>query len=73
VAEREAIEADQQRRAQIWRGIPADLIPVGVSASSAMLQAAKDAQPRRQSMLEESLAGETLTFHSYPTAPDDES
>jgi hypothetical protein len=29
-----------------------------------MLQAVKDVQPRRQSMLEEAFAGQTLTYHS---------
>jgi hypothetical protein len=62
--EAEAVEADQLRRSQIWAGVPAHALPVGVSAAAAMLQTAKDAQPRRRSMLEESLAGETLTFHT---------
>jgi hypothetical protein len=64
LAEQGAVEADQLRRSQIWAGVPAHTLPVGVSAAAAMLQTAKDAQPRRRSMLEESLAGETLTFHT---------
>lgn len=65
VLEREAVEQDQLRRAQIWRGVPATAIPDGVLASTAMLQAAKDAQPRRRSMVEEAFSGsDTMVFHS---------
>jgi hypothetical protein len=64
LVEQEVIEADRLWRAQIWRGVPADALPVGVSASSAILQAAKDAQPRRRSMIEESFAGQSMTYHS---------
>jgi hypothetical protein len=53
--EREAIEADEQRRAQIWRGVPASSVPEGMSASTAMLMAARDAQPRRRSLVEDFL------------------
>jgi hypothetical protein len=55
VAERQEqafIEADRQRRSQIWGGLPADRLPVGVSAGAAMAQAAHDAAPRRQSVVE---------------------
>jgi hypothetical protein len=54
--EREAVEADQRRRAHIWTGIPAINLPPGVSASTAMLAAAEDSQPRRTSMLQEAPA-----------------
>ena len=42
--ERQAVEQDQQRRASIWGGIPADLIPVGVAPAQAMVAAEKDAR-----------------------------
>jgi hypothetical protein len=71
--ERQAVEQDRVRRAQIWRGIPAIDLPVGVSASTAMLAADHDTQPRRTSVLQEALAGKSLTFHSYQTSPEDES
>ena len=58
-------EADKLRRAQIWTGLSADAIPVGVHPATAMLQASKDAQPRRTTPLEEAFSGNTLTFHSY--------
>ena len=63
--EQQAVEADERRRAQIWKGLSADLLPVGVSASTAMLSAARDSQPRWRTPLEEALANETLTYHSY--------
>jgi hypothetical protein len=47
------------------RGVPADQIPDGVLPAQAMLQAARDAEPRRQSVLEEALANRdgSLTLH----------
>ena len=69
--EQEQVEADQLRRAQIWRGVPADSLPPDVLPATAMLQAAKDAQPHRRSMLEESLGGGTLTYHPLPSGQDE--
>jgi hypothetical protein len=61
LAEQEAVEADQLRRASIWKGAPA---VEGVRAAEAMLQAAHDARPKRQSVLQHALgnSGE-LEFH----------
>ena len=60
----QAIEADRVRRASIWGGIPADHLPPGVAPAAVMLQADRDAQPRRQSVLQHALAntGE-MVFH----------
>ncbi len=57
--------------AALGGGIPADAVPVGVHPSTAMLQAAHDAQPRRQSLVEEAFSnpGET-TFHPMPNGDD---
>ena len=67
VAEDEAIAADQLRRAQIWKGVAADRMPDGVSPAAVMLQNDRDLQPRRQSVLEASLANsDTLTYHEWP-------
>jgi hypothetical protein len=64
LAEAKAVADDQLRRASIWTGAPA---VEGVSASALMLQADKDAQPKRRSVLQEALAGsETLTYHPLP-------
>ena len=74
LAEAEAVEADQLRRAQIWRGLPADHLPPGVAPAAVMLQADRDAQPKRTTPLEEALSNSgTLTYHSYPTTLEDES
>jgi hypothetical protein len=70
VAEQEAVEADRIRLASIWKGLPADQLPVGVAAGDAMLQAAKDAQPKRRSLLDDALAGETV-FHPLPAADEE--
>ena len=64
LVEAQAVADDQLRRASIWTGAPA---VEGVSASALMLQADKDAQPKRRSVLQEALAGsETLTYHPLP-------
>jgi hypothetical protein len=64
LAEQHALELEEQRRAQLRGGIPADQVPEGVSAATFMLQAAKDAEPKRRTVLEEALANEGgLTYH----------
>lgn len=66
LAEAEAVEADQLRRALIWKGVPADHMPPGVQPAAVMLQAHKDSQPRRQSVLQHALSNEdALEFHPY--------
>jgi hypothetical protein len=71
--EQQAIEQDQERRAQIWRGVPASLLPADVHPASAMLQSAKDdARPRRQSVLQHALSNsEGMTYHSFRSVPDE--
>jgi hypothetical protein len=65
LAEAEAVEADQLRRAQIWKGVPADHMPPGVAPAAVMLQADRDAQPKRTTPLEEALSNSgTLTYHA---------
>jgi hypothetical protein len=69
LADAEAVAADQIRRAAIWQGIPADDLPPGVAPASVMLQASKDARPKRTSVVQEALAGsETLTYHPLPAS-----
>ena len=69
--EREAIARDEERKANVWAGLPKDRIPVGMTATEAMLQAAAADRPmRRKSMLEESLDGKSMTFHSLQSMPD---
>ena len=62
-------EADKLRRAQIWTGLSADAIPIGVLPVVAMTQAVHDARPRRQSLLEESLIriGDDVPSHPQST------
>jgi hypothetical protein len=71
-AEQQAVEADRVRRAQIWRGLPADHLPVGVSAATAMLAASRDARPKRMTPLQETLSSNTLTYHPLHSAPDED-
>jgi hypothetical protein len=68
--EQKAIEADRLQRAQIWGGVRADSLPVGVSAGDAMAQAAKDAQPKRQSPMEEAFSGKSMVYHEWPQEAD---
>jgi hypothetical protein len=62
--EAEAVEKDRQRRAQLPKGIPW-YDAVGLTAAEAMIATDpdRDKRPRRTSVLEESLAGGTLTLH----------
>jgi hypothetical protein len=63
--ERHAVESDQQFRAQLWSGVPADRLPPDVHPAAVMLQVSRDAQPKRKSVLQEALSRtDTLTFHS---------
>jgi len=69
LAEAQAVADDQIRRAQIWQGVPADHMPPGVAPAAVMMQASRDAQPKRTSVLQEALAGsETLTYHPLPAS-----
>ena len=78
VAEREQAEhrqreAQQRREAELAElaannpvrgGVPADRVPDGVTPAAAMLQAARDAEPRRRSVLEEALTNDSgLVYH----------
>jgi hypothetical protein len=65
-AEQRAIEADQRYRAQLAGGIPADAVPVGMTAAALMMASDPEhsQRPRRRSVLEESLDNSgTLTYH----------
>lgn len=65
-AEQRAVEADQQWRAQLAGGIPADAVPVGMTAAALMMASDPEhsQRPRRRSVLEESLDNSgTLTYH----------
>jgi hypothetical protein len=62
----QAEQAEQAARNPVWTGIPAGQFPDGVSAATAMLQAAKDAQPRRQSVLDHALQDRDGQIEYHP-------
>jgi hypothetical protein len=65
LAEAEAVEQDQIRRAAIWTGISAADLPPGVAPAAVMLQLDKDSQPRRTTPLEEALSNSAaLTYRA---------
>lgn len=65
------INSIRNQAANVWAGVPVDRISVGMTAIEAMLQAtAADRPPRRRSMLEEALGGESMTYHSIQSMPD---
>jgi hypothetical protein len=70
--EAEAIERDRQWRASLPRGVPVSAIPEGATYGAVVRQAELDGRPRRRSLLEESLGGDTMVFHSLPSTPDEE-
>jgi hypothetical protein len=72
LAEQEAVEDDERRRAQIWKGVPASALPEGAAPAAVMLQAAKESRPKRTSVLEESLSGGGMVFHSLHRPAEDE-
>jgi hypothetical protein len=72
VQEAAAIEADELRRSQIWKGVSADLMPPGEHQASVMLAAARDSRPRRQSMVEAALSNDSeMVFHRLPSSEDE--
>ena len=71
VAEREAIESDRQWRASLPHGLPWYDVSDGVLPVVAMTQAARDAQPKRLSPLQEALSGQSLTYHPLPVQGDE--
>jgi hypothetical protein len=67
--ERQAVEADRQWRAGLPRGAAWWEVPDGVHPATAMLQQAKDAEPRRRSVLEDALAGGETTMYILDPQP----
>jgi hypothetical protein len=71
LAEQEAVEADERRRAQIWKGVPADALPADALPASVMLQAARDSRPKRRTLLEDSFANEGTVMHTFSGEAED--
>ena len=71
LAEQEAIEADERRRAQIWKGVPVDAMPSDALPASVMLQAARDAQPKRRTLLEDAFANDGTVMHTFSGEAED--
>jgi hypothetical protein len=67
--EQQAIEADRQWRAALPKGVAWYEVPPGVLPVVAMTQAAKDAEPKRTSVLEDSLSGSGTVMHILPPTP----
>ena len=62
ILQAEQDEWHQQRAAQVWRGLPVDQMPAGVTATEVMLQAAAADMPKRRvSPVEEALGGSGMT------------
>ena len=62
----DAEAAEAAARNPVWGGIPAGQIPDGVAPALAMLTAAKDAGPRRQSVLEHALQDRDGAIEYFP-------
>jgi hypothetical protein len=69
-----AEEKDRAFRAQLWQGMPAELMPSDAHPAAVMLQTARDSQPKRLSPLQEALSNSgTLTYHPLSPASEGES
>jgi hypothetical protein len=67
----DAEAAEQAARNRPWAGIPAGSYPDDVLPASAMLQAAADARPRRQSPLEHALENSgQIEYHPVAQVPE---
>jgi len=72
VQEQEAVEADERRRALIWKGVPAWALPDGAAPAAVMLQVAKDFQPKRRTVLQDALDGGESVYHPIHQQAEDE-
>jgi hypothetical protein len=70
--ERREVELVEQAAANpVWPGIPAGPDSEGATAVARMLAAAKDARPRRQSVLDHALANEgVIEYHPVEQVPE---
>jgi hypothetical protein len=73
--EQEAVEADRARRAQLPKGLAWFEVPHGLTPAEAMVAGDpdRDKRPKRTSVLEESLSGGGMVFHSLHQPAEDES
>jgi hypothetical protein len=72
LAEQEVVEADERRRALIWKGVPASALPDGAAPASVMLQAAQDSRPKRRTVLQDALDGGVSVYHPIHQQAEDE-
>jgi hypothetical protein len=72
MAEQQAVEDDARRRAQIWQGVRASALPPGAAPAAVMLQAAKDAAPKRRTVLQDALDGGESVYHPIHQQAEDE-
>ena len=71
LAEQEAVERDQQRRASLGQGVK---VPDGMSYAEAVMQAELDAQtyrPGRRSLVEDLLDNSGITYHPIQSGGDE--
>jgi hypothetical protein len=59
------LSATSSGGASLPKGLPVSAIPEGATYGDMVQQAELDGLPRRRSLLEESLGGDTMVFHSY--------
>jgi hypothetical protein len=71
--EKQAVEADQARRSQIWGGIRADQVPDGMTPTELMLASDPDRRPRRKSVAASFLDGDAMVMHPIHESLEDAS
>ena len=61
--EAEAVAADQERRARIWKGLSADQIPVGMTLGELFAATDREGRPRRKNPVEAALDGDGAVYY----------
>jgi hypothetical protein len=62
-SERQAQAKDREFRSRLWQGVPADMIPDGMTAAQYMMAGDPDLVPRRKSAVAEFLDGDEMVLH----------
>ena len=66
-------DAQLEGQRLVFRGIPADMIPAGMTAAEALMAGDPDLRPRRKSAAASFLDGDSMVMHTFSGESGDES